>query len=246
MGDVQDNLRFANLGDTAGSIASYRKALRIRLALYNDHPDSQQAPAELSAIYVKLGFGLGSTNNFPDALESFQRAYSLTEKLAREHKDSPQAQEALGAVCFAIARCLADMGNPASSIEFYRKSAAIRESITGGSPAFQASVQTRLAGVYGYMSGVVRLQGDLDSALALQSKARDILALQVKADPQNATLQQFLLQGEFWVGYYLDEKGLPGQALAHFRRHSRDIKSSPWPMPMMLWPCVTLACVTAA
>ncbi len=217
VGDVQDNLRFANLGDTAGSIASYRKALQIRLALYNDHPDSQQAQAALSAIYVKLGFGLGSTNNFPDALESFQRAYSITEKLAKEQKDSPQAQEALGAVCFAMARCLADMGNPASSIEFYRKSAAIRESITGGSPAFQASVQTRLAGVYGYMSGVVRLQGDLDSALALQSKARDILALQVKADPQNATLQQFLLQGEFWVGYYLDEKGLPGQALAHFQ-----------------------------
>jgi tetratricopeptide (TPR) repeat protein len=120
-------------------------------------------------------------------------------------------------VCFAMARTLADMGNTASSIEYYRKSAAIREAITGGSPAFQAFVQTRLAGVYGYMSGVVHMQGDTDSALALQSKSRDILARQVKADPQNATLRQFLLQAEYWVGYYLEEKGLPAQALPHFQ-----------------------------
>lgn len=116
-----------------------------------------------------------------------------------------------------MARTLAAMGNTTGSIEYYRKSAAIREAITGGSPAFQAYVQTRLAGVYGYMSGVVHMQGDLDSALTLQSRARDILARQVESDPQNATLRQFLLQGEYWVGYYLAEKGLRAQALPHFQ-----------------------------
>jgi len=109
------------------------------------------------------------------------------------------------------------MGNVRSSLEYYRKSAAIREAITGGSPAFQAHVQTMLAGVYGYMSGAMHLQGDLDAALSLQSKARDILARQVEADPQNATLQQYLLQSEYWVGYYLAEKGLPAQALPHYQ-----------------------------
>jgi eukaryotic-like serine/threonine-protein kinase len=225
VGDVQGNPQFANLGDTTGSLVSYRKALQIRLALAGDKRNSAAGPASdrpddraaLSAIYVKLGFGLRVTNDFPAALDAFQRAYAIAEKVAAEKKDDPQAQEALGGVCFAMARCLADLGNTASSIEYYRKSAAIREAIKGGSPAFQEYVQTRLAGVYGYMSGVVHQQGDIDGALILQSKGRDIVARQLEANPQNATLQQFLLQGEFWVGYYLAEKGLPAQALPHLQ-----------------------------
>jgi len=217
VGDVQGNPQFANLGDTAGGIASYRKALQIRLALGHDRQASPDDESALAAIYVKLGFALNATNDFSSALQAFQQAYPITERLAIEEKDNPQAQEAFGAVCFAMARTLADLGNTAGSIEYYRKSAAIREAITGGSPVFQAFVQTRLAGVYGYMSGVVHMQGDTDSALALQSKSRDILAQQVKADPQNATLRQFLLQAEYWVGYYLAEKGLPAQALPHFQ-----------------------------
>ncbi len=217
VGDVQGNWQFANLGDTAGSIASYRKALGIRLALADDKHSTYDDQAALSAIYVKLGFGLRTTNDFPSALESFQRAYAITQRLATAQKDNPQAQEALGAVCFAMAQSLAEMGDLTGSMEYYRKSAAIREAITGGSPVFQAYVQTRLAGVYGYMSGVAHLQGDLDSALSLQSRSRDILARQVKSSPQNATLQQFLLQAEYWVGYYLAAKGLPAQALPHYQ-----------------------------
>ena len=217
VGDVQGNSQFANLGDTAGSIASYRKALGIRLALARDKHATDDDQAALSAIYVKLGFGLLATDDFSSALGSFQPAYQIEERLAAAQKSNPQTQEAFGAVCFAMARCFAEMGDLKGSFEYYRKSAAIRESITGGSPAFKAHVQTRLAGVYGYMSGIAHLQGDLDAAIALQSKARDIVAEQVKSNPQNATLRQFLLQGEYWVGYYLAEKGLPAQALPHFQ-----------------------------
>jgi eukaryotic-like serine/threonine-protein kinase len=209
VGDVQGNPQFANLGDTVGAIASYRKALRIRLALSGDKHSSSRDQAALAAIYVKLGHVLRVTNDFPAALEAFQRAYPIAERLAAEQKDNRQSQEAFEAVYFAMARCLADMGNLAGSLEYYRKSAAILEAIPGGSP--------RLPGVYGYMSGVVHLQGDLDGALSLQSKARDILAEQVKSDPQNATLQQFLLQAEYWVGYYLAEKELPAQAMPHYQ-----------------------------
>jgi serine/threonine protein kinase len=217
VGDVQGNPQFANLGNTAGSITSYRKALQIRNALARDKHATPDDQAALAAIDVKLGFALRVINDFPAALDSFQRAYAIDEKLAAEKRDNPQAQEAFGGVCFAMARCLADMGNAKSSLDYYRKSAAIREAITGGSLVFQSSIQTRLAGVYGYMSGVVHSQGDLDSAISLQTKARDILAAQVKANPQNATLMQFLLQGEYWIGYYLAEKGLPAQAQPHLQ-----------------------------
>src|SRR5208283_2980066 len=217
VGDVQGNPQFANLGDTAGALESYRKALHIRLALVENQRGSPDDRAALATSYLKLGSILRITNAFPAAIEALRRAYLIADKLAAEQRDNPQSQETFGGVCFEMARCLADMGNVASSLEYYRKSAAIREAITGGSPGFQAYVQTRLAGVYGYMSGVVHLQGDLDGALALQSKSRDILARLANSDPQNATRQQFLLQAEYWVGYYLAEKGLPAQALPHYQ-----------------------------
>lgn len=217
VGDVQGNPYFANLGDTAGAVASYRKSLRIRLDLVDDRRASADDRAALVAIYIKLGFGLAATSDFPGALEATQRAYPIAEKLASEQKNGAQSQEAFAGVCFAMAQCLGNMGNLSSSLDYYRRSASIREAITGGSPAFQASVQTRLAGVYGYMSGIANLQGDPDSALSFQSKARDILARQLESNPQNARLQQFLLENEYWVGYFLAQKGLPAQALPHYQ-----------------------------
>ncbi len=74
VGDVQGNSQFANLGDTAGSIASYRKALQIRLALAQDKHASDDDQAALSAIYVKLGFGLLITDGYTAALGTLRRA----------------------------------------------------------------------------------------------------------------------------------------------------------------------------
>jgi tetratricopeptide (TPR) repeat protein len=222
VGDVQGNPRFANLGDTAGAIASYRKALRLRLALADpaledkDRGSSDDQVA-LANTYVKLSFSLGATNDFPAALEALQRAYPIAERLAAEEKDNPQTKEAVAGVYFAMADCLADLGNLASSLEYYRKSAAIREAITDGRPALQTQVQTNLAGTYDYMSEALYLQGDPDAALLLQTKARDTMARLVESDPQNATLRQFLLQSEYGIGYYLAEKGLPEQALPHYQ-----------------------------
>jgi serine/threonine protein kinase len=217
VGDVQGNPYYANLGDTAGATESYRKALQIRLALAGDQRGSAEDRAALVGVYVKLGYALRAANNFPAAFDALRRAYPITEKLAADQKDDPRAQDTFAGVCFAMAQCLGDMGDVAGALEYYHKSATIREAITGGSPAFRTGVQTRLAGVYGYMAGVEHLKGDLDAAISLQGKAHDILVPQVEADPQNARLQQFVLENEYWTGYYLAEKSLPAQALPHLQ-----------------------------
>jgi eukaryotic-like serine/threonine-protein kinase len=217
VGDVQGNPRFANLGDTAGAIESYRNALRLRLKLADEDRGAPDDRVALATIYAKLGFSLGATNDFRAALEALQRAYAIAERLAVEQKDDPATQEAVAGTYFAMAATLADMGNLATALDYFRKSVAIREAITRGSPALQKQVQTNLAGVHDYMAEVVYLQGDLDSALSLQKQARDIMARLVKSDAQNATLRQFLFQAEHQIGYYLAEKGVPAQALAHYQ-----------------------------
>jgi tetratricopeptide (TPR) repeat protein len=72
------------------------------------------------------------------------------------------------------------------------------------------------AGTYGYMSGVSSQQGEIDTAISLQSHSHDILAGLIASDPKNATLKQFLLQTDFWIGYYYHKKGVPDKALLNY------------------------------
>ena len=217
VGDVQGNPRFANIGDTAGAIESYRKALRLRLALANERRSPPADRINLASIYEKLSFALGATNDFSDEFATLQSAYPIVELLEVEQKDNPDAQEVIAEVYLAMGQCLSDIGNLAGSLKYYRRSAAIREAITGGSPAFQAQVQMYLAGLYDYMGEVRYLQGNVDEALLLQTKARDTMARLAKSDPRNATFEQFHLQAEFGVGYYLSQEGLNRQALRHYQ-----------------------------
>jgi non-specific serine/threonine protein kinase/serine/threonine-protein kinase len=217
VGDVQGNPFFANLGDTAGAIQSYRKALRIRLDLAGDHPSAPADQAALVATYMNLGLALDNNLDFAAAMDAYRKAYAIATTWAVDRKDDPQAQETLAGVCFSLAILLADQGDVAGSLNYYRKSAAIREAITGGSKAFRNQVQTRLAGVYGYMAGDLSLQGDFASAIALQSKTHAILAAQLAADPQNSQLREFLLQSEYWTANFSEQKGDYRQAISVYR-----------------------------
>jgi non-specific serine/threonine protein kinase/serine/threonine-protein kinase len=217
VGDVQGNPFFANLGDTVGAIQSYRKALRIRLDLAGGHPSAFPDQAALVATYVNLGLALENNLDFAAATDAYRKAYSIATAWAVDRKDDPQAQETLAGVCFSLAILLADQGDVGGSLNYYRKSAAIRESIRGGSKAFRDQVQTRLAGVYGYMAGDLSLQGDLAAAIALQSKAHAILAAQVAGDPQNSQLREFLLQSEYWTAKYSEQMGDYRQAISNYR-----------------------------
>jgi non-specific serine/threonine protein kinase/serine/threonine-protein kinase len=217
VGDVQGNPFLANLGDTAGAIQSYRKALRIRLDLAGDHPRAFSDQAALVATYMDLGLALENNLDFTAAKDAYRKAYAIANVWAADRKDDPQAQETLAGVCFSLAILLADQGDVTGSLNFYRKSAAIRESITGGSKAFRDQVQTRLAGVYGYMAGDLSLQGELASAIALQGKTHAILAAQIAADPQNSQLREFLLQSEYWTANYSERKGDYRQAISNYR-----------------------------
>jgi serine/threonine protein kinase/tetratricopeptide (TPR) repeat protein len=217
VGDVQGNPYLANLGDTAGAIASYRKALGLRLALVEGKQGSYEDRTALVQTFMNLGLGLEVTGDFAASLDALQHAYPIANTLSAERPNDPLAKEMLAGVCFLRGSTLADTGDLAGSLDDYRKSAAIRETIASGSPEFQMQVQTRLAGVYGYTAGNLALLGDLDGAIALQHKARDILAQLAVADPHSARLQQFLPESEYWTGYYTAQKGLAAQALPHYR-----------------------------
>lgn len=217
VGDVQGNDIFANLGDTTGALASYKKALNIRLQLAALPASTVDDQVALSEIYERLTTCFLALGSISQAADNAGKAYTTAERLATSKKDDPLLQENWAGASFVMARTLRHAGDLKGAAEYYARSASIRESIQSGPADFQEYVRVRLAGAYGYLAGIRSEQGDLDQAIRLQEQSHAILAKLLQSDPHNSTVREFLLQSDFWAGYYLAQKNQTAQALSKYR-----------------------------
>ncbi|MGB8543662.1 MAG: serine/threonine-protein kinase [Candidatus Acidiferrales bacterium] len=224
VGDVQGDPHSANLGDTTGALASYKKALAIRESIERSGDHSEDAEQFLAADYHRLGLVSNSRGDCAAAMEYFRKAFTIKERVL---KPTPESQESLAGEYFSMGQCQAYTGDLQGALESYRKAAKIRETTVFASLELQANMQMRLAGTYGFMAGVFGKLGDFDQAIAMQVKAMAILKALSAADPGNATYQHYICESYYWTGYYEQKKNeLPAalanlqQALAGFQRIS--------------------------
>jgi serine/threonine protein kinase len=215
VGDVQGDPHSANLGDTTGALASYKKALAIRASIERSGDHSEDAEQFLAADYHRLGLVSNSRGDYPGAMEYFQKAFIIKERVLNS---SPESQESLAGEYFSMGQCQANTGELQGALESYRKAAQMRETIVFASPELQANMQTRLAGTYGFMAGVFNREGDLDQAIAMQVKAMAILKRLSTADPGNASYTHYIGESNYWTGYYQEKKNELPQALASYQQ----------------------------
>ncbi|NDU79227.1 hypothetical protein GWI34_42595, partial [Actinomadura sp. DSM 109109] len=96
--DVQGAYRESNLGDSAGAIASYHKALEIRQAL----PPEPQVRRELLRTYGKLGEVLAGSGDSAGAIATSRRALVLAEELADQPGATRDDRRNLGSVYVSL------------------------------------------------------------------------------------------------------------------------------------------------
>jgi len=106
-----------------------------------------------------------------------------------------------------------------------KKSATLREAITGDTPAHNAYVRMRLAGSYGYMSGIWSQKNDFVRTIALESRVRDILQKLMEQDPSNASYQHYFYESSYWLGFYRQTSGDTDGALRTYRKLCADLDS---------------------
>jgi eukaryotic-like serine/threonine-protein kinase len=220
VGDVQGNPFAANLGDTAGALASYRKALAIRESLNTAEAHSDENLQALANDYERIGLGLETSGDFRGALEYYRKDFPIRALLAKT-SPTPRSKDRLASAYFLIAHCYSRLQDPGSALENYRKSAEIRESLAADSPF----VLSRLAGTYSFIAGLIRQQGDANQASLLQSKSLEISKKLAAADPANATNREFLDEAYFWQGFYLHRAGNLARALENYRRALSDFRA---------------------
>ncbi|PYS56886.1 MAG: hypothetical protein DMF74_27470 [Acidobacteria bacterium] len=79
IGDVQGNSNMANLGDTSGALASYRKSLAIRRLLAQSDPANTEIQIELAESYERIGDVLRTSGDVSEADHNYQQAINLLE-----------------------------------------------------------------------------------------------------------------------------------------------------------------------
>jgi non-specific serine/threonine protein kinase/serine/threonine-protein kinase len=210
--DVQGNPSAANLGDSGGAVANFRKALALREHLARLDPKSESNQKKLAKDYQRIGLAQEASTENKSALESFQKAFAIHERLAQSDPN-PELQEELGGDYFLLGHCYSSLAQPNAALEIYRKAAATLEAI----PNPSAPVQSRLAATYSFTAGILQLQNQLAPAIVFQRKSLNLMKTISSANPGNARNREFLGEAYYWLGFFYERAIDTPKALEAYR-----------------------------
>jgi eukaryotic-like serine/threonine-protein kinase len=211
--DVQGGFRSANLGDTAGAISSYRKALDIRKALSDANPGDRDLKRELLRNYGKLAETLVGEGDTKGALEATHVLLKLAQALASEPDasvaDRRNLATSLGSLGFQLTRA----DQVGDGLLFLRQAVALYESLLESN---RGDLETRriLGVTYGRMGETLLSYTDSAAeALRMQAKSLDIGQRLLEADPRNMRLRKMVAYSQLGVGGALARLKQPRAAL---------------------------------
>ena len=215
VGDLQGYSGAANLGDLSGALQSFQKALAIRKATAAAHPNDASLQFELLNDYFRLSFVFHDAGDYTDAMKLLKSGLPVAERLAHSQTD-PKYIDLLAGIYWHSGMIQNDEGAFADAANSFRQSASIREPIAG-SPNAPRLFRTHLAADYIGLATASRGISDSASALDASQKGIDILLILSHADPDNATLREYLAEAYNLSAPLLDQKGDNARALQYYR-----------------------------
>jgi tetratricopeptide (TPR) repeat protein len=224
VGDVLGYPYSANLGDSAGALRSYRKALAIREPLVRPgakggapgSAEDVQLQRDLVGNYIRVAQVQESTGNFVEALEALRYALPLVQKVDEGSTEPVLADQYAGTYYFT-AIVQEKMGDAGAALEAYQHAAAIREPALLANPG-NVTLRTHLAADYSGIAACSAENHDLRDAAEMQAKSTAILEDVSAAHPQNAPLREYLGEALNRLATYRRHQGDPAAALEADRR----------------------------
>jgi tetratricopeptide (TPR) repeat protein len=191
VGDVRGQAYSASLGDRAGAVASYQKALKIREALAAETSKDGQGSRELAGTYRKLGNELLDTSEAATGLTYLEKSLALFSKLAAEEPDDPQIQGDVAESHNAIGSALEDRNDMTGALEHHRRALTIREQLVTVNPT-NRNYRRDLSVTYENIGRVLSLSNDVPDALENNHKAMALREALLAEDPVNADYRRIL------------------------------------------------------
>ena len=217
IGDVQGNHNFSNLGDTAGAMASYRKAAAIHEAVAAAHPGDVQARRDLALSHIKIGDMSAQTGDAAAALASYRQSLSVAQAALDSDATNAASRRSLAQASHKVGNALTAAGDVEGAIEHHRRALALRESLAAETPT-NVRARREVSISHERLSKLLRRKGDLTGALAAARASMSISEGLVAADPNNAEARRDVGVSYQDVGLIEMKMGDLSGALEHFRK----------------------------
>ncbi|HXN41935.1 MAG TPA: hypothetical protein VN918_09120, partial [Myxococcaceae bacterium] len=216
LGEVQGLPGTPNLGDTAGALESFQRALAIETAIAKARPGDFKAQVELVKIESRLGYILDVRDEGSEARRHAEEAVRIAEALYAAHPMEVNARRALVAA-LGGRNLFLQRGDPRALIENIRRMQRLSEELNEAAPN-DKSIRRDLALTCKDLGGALERSGDLPSAIAQYQRAIDVEEKLMRDDANSASARRELSYSFAVLGSALFKSGDTQQALLYSSR----------------------------
>jgi tetratricopeptide (TPR) repeat protein len=217
IGDVRGQAYRANLGDRAGAMDSYLKALRIREALATANPQDLQSQREVAEAHRKIGWQLMDTTEGAQALEHLRKAVDLDRELEAQNPENADLHYQLSVAESELGMAFHDRGDLRVALDQYHRALPLQEKLLADHPR-DRKYHRALSRTYDAMARALGMAGDIAAALEANQKGLVIEEESVAEDPTNGTYRRGLEISYSNDGYYRDRLGDKRGAIESYRK----------------------------
>ncbi len=170
IGDVKGMEQYANLGDTAGALASLRQALEILERLQRDHPENSDVNDQLANALTHAGMLACTAGDAASGLAMERRALELVEKLAATNPNSQSFEMSVLVAKHWLRLALEDHGKTDEAIAISRQVVDDLQRLSQGDPK-NIQVRRNLAVARDALGKQLLVTGDHGGALEAHREA---------------------------------------------------------------------------
>lgn len=217
MGDVQGRTHKANMGDTAGALSSYEKALAHARAMVDIRPDDAGELAVLADIYSSVGQGLRAIGKSPQAISAFEKGREAARRAAQLKPGDEDIARTAAIADANIAQMQLFIGQYQAALDNFERYREYIRRAHDAQPEDRtahfnlALAESKVGDLLSRLDRDKEARAAFDRALAL---AED-LAAKTPGDARNVALLASMLKDN---GSSLLDSGQPAQALPMFDR----------------------------
>jgi len=205
VGDVQGNPYLSNLGNQDGALASYRKALTIRQAVYAISPDAK-TKHELSSSYSLVADILWARGENQEALADYRRAMAYIQELTQSEPKNLDYVRSANVTLNGIGNVQKQTGDFKGALETYRKFLANSEVLLATDVTDTYNLSNMAIANLKVGDALMGI-GDQASALTHYEKGVQELASLAGSAPNNATATRLLSLGNQRIATVLRSLG---------------------------------------
>ncbi len=221
--DVQGRPFNPNLGDTAGALASYRKAAALYESITgNEATRDESLRRELALAYVRLSDVLTAAGDTAESLSFAQKGLAIEREISSDATDTPVARRALVGSYTRVGDLLAATGDVTNALEHRRTALAIMETVMAAAPDDLANIR-QLGVAYQKLGNTLGNPnapnvGDFAGGLAALGRSSEIFRNASAKYPNNAMFRRNHAVAESNAADVLFAMKRTDEALARERR----------------------------